>query len=179
MKSSSNRESSNISELIILVKKGDRKALDSLLEIYIPQLRAFFKYIHVPQDNIDDLIQETFEKMLNKIDSYDVEKNFSSWLMTIGKNIYVDQYRRKIKGDEILNEFYETGVGVTDPESNAVAKVSLEELLKNLNDKEKFLIEMRIFQNMSFGEISEITDEKESTLRSRFFRIINNLKNII
>ena len=49
------------SELIKNIKKGDSKSLDKLLDIYIPQLTAFFRYIHVPEDFIEDLTQETFE----------------------------------------------------------------------------------------------------------------------
>ena len=179
MNSSSISEKVLDSDLISLVKKGDTKALDKLLEIYIPQLTAFFRYIHVPEDSVEDLVQETFEKMINKIDTFDENKKFSTWLMTIGRNIYIDQYRRKNKGNEIIaSEYIETPDSV-DPEKETIDKLSVEELLKNLNDKERFLLEMRIFQKMPFAEISEVTGESETSLRSRFFRAINRLKTIV
>ncbi len=171
-------QSNDSTELIKKVKNGDCTALNTLLEKYIPQLTAFFHYIHVPDDSIEDLIQETFEKMLNKIDTFDENKKFSTWIMTIGRNLYVDQYRRKIKGEEIIaNENNQNAYA--DPENEVIGKISVEELLKSLNEKEKFLLEMRIFQKMSFSEIAEITGENETSLRSRFFRTLNRLRNLI
>ncbi len=175
---SSSKTSDRVSdnELIKQIKKGDSKALNQLLDLYIPQLKAFFKYIHVPIDSIEDLVQETFIKVINKIDSFDETKRFSTWLMTIGRNIYIDQYRKKIKGDEIISAEKEENHPFADPENEVIGKLSVEELLKSLNDKERFLIEMRIFQKMPFADISEITKETETSLRSRFFRILNRLK---
>lgn len=166
------------SELIKNIKKGDSKSLDKLLDIYIPQLTAFFRYIHVPEDFIEDLTQETFEKVIKKIDSYDENKKFSTWLMTIGKNLYIDQYRKNNKNNEILYMEKQEDT-LSDPEKEAISNLSLEELLKSLNDKERFIIEMRVFQKMPFAEIAEITGENDASLRSRFFRVINRLKNIL
>jgi RNA polymerase sigma-70 factor (ECF subfamily) len=133
---SSDKNSSNLSdlELVQAIKKGDSKALDELLELYIPQLNAFFHYIHVPEDSVEDLIQETFERMITKIDSFDENKRFSTWLMTIGRNLYIDQYRRKIKSEEIVFE-EEQNNSLNDPEKEVVGKISVEELLKNLPDE--------------------------------------------
>lgn len=164
--------------LVRLVKAGDSKALDKILDLYIPQLRAFFRYIHVPEDYVDDLIQETFEKMLNKIDDFDESKKFSSWLMTIGRNLYVDQYRRKLRGEEILAEDV-SETPIADPEKEAVGKITVEELLKNLDIKERFIVEMRVFQKLSFAEISELTGEQETTLRSKFCRVMAKLRAIL
>ena len=177
---SSDKNSSNLSDLKLVqaIKKGDSKALDDLLELYIPQLNAFFHYIHVPEDSVEDLIQETFERMITKIDSFDENKRFSIWLMTIGRNLYIDQYRRKIKSEEFVFE-EEQNNSLNDPEKEVVGKISVEELLKNLSDKEKFLIEMRVFKQMPFADISEVTGETETSLRSRFFRTLSHLRSIL
>ena len=177
---SSDKNSSNLSDLKLVqaIKKGDSKALDDLLELYIPQLNAFFHYIHVPEDSVEDLIQETFERMITKIDSFDENKRFSTWLMTIGRNLYIDQYRRKIKSEEFVFE-EEQNNSLNDPEKEVVGKISVEELLKNLSDKEKFLIEMRVFKQMPFADISEVTGETETSLRSRFFRTLSHLRSIL
>ena len=174
------KNSSNLSDLKLVqaIKKGDGKALDDLLELYIPQLNAFFHYIHVPEDSVEDLIQETFERMITKIDSFDENKRFSIWLMTIGRNLYIDQYRRKIKSEEFVFE-EEQNNSLNDPEKEVVGKISVEELLKNLSDKEKFLIEMRVFKQMPFADISEVTGETETSLRSRFFRTLSHLRSIL
>ena len=117
--------------------------------------------------------------MINKIDTFDESKKFSTWLMTIVRNLYFDQYRRKNKGNEIIATEYIENNNSIDPERETIVKLSVEELLKNLSDKERFLLEMRIFQKMPFNEIAEITGESDTSLRSRFFRAINRLKSIV
>ena len=115
--------------------------------------------------------------MINKIDSFDENKKFSTWLMTIGKNLYVDQYRKKVKSEEYIANEKQEG-SFSDPENEAIGKISVEELLNVLTEKERFIIEMRIFKEMPFADISQITGESETSLRSRFFRVINRLKTI-
>ena len=132
----------------------------------------------MPEDSVEDLIQETFERMINKIDSFDENKRFSTWLMTIGRNLYIDQYRRKIKSEELTLE-EERDNSLADPEKEVIGKISVEELLKALSEKEKFLIEMRVFKQMPFAEISEVTGETETSLRSRFFRALGRLRSIV
>ena len=178
MSSDKNSSQEKDLELIKQIKKGDSKALDELLESYIPQLNAFFHYIHIPENSIEDLIQETFERMITKIDSFDESKRFSTWLMTIGRNLYIDQYRRKIKGEELAAEDEQDNT-FADPEKEVIGKISVEELLNSLSEKEKFLIEMRVFKQMPFAEISEITSETETSLRSRFFRALSRLRSIV
>ncbi|MDD3377468.1 MAG: sigma factor-like helix-turn-helix DNA-binding protein, partial [Candidatus Riflebacteria bacterium] len=57
-----------------------------------------------------------------------------------------------------------------------VGKYTAEELLKNLTSDERLLVELRVFQGVPFSEISELTGEMETTLRSRFFRILSRLR---
>lgn len=171
-------ESKRHSKLVAQVKKGDSAALDKLLDIFIPQLKAFFRYLHVPESSLEDMVQETFEHMINKLDSFDETKRFSSWLMTMGRNLYLDQYRRQNRGEEIIKSQIPDASHNTDPEKEALSNATVEELLGSLDSKERFLIEMRVFQKMPFAEIAELTGEQEVTLRSRFFRTISRLKTI-
>lgn len=172
---SASSDASDIIELIKQIKAGNSRALNDLLKLYIPQVKAFFRYLHVPDSNIEDLMQETFEKMISKIDSFDESKKFATWLMTIGRNLYIDQYRKDTRGEELL-KLQESVKKDENPETATIDKLSVEELLSSLTDKERFLVEMRIFQKLSFAEISEITGEAEVTLRSRFCRIIARLR---
>lgn len=168
-------------ELIERINKGDVSALEPLLDLYIPQLRAFFKHLNVPNIYIDDLIQETFEKMLSNLEKFDDSKKFYSWLMTIGRNLYIDQYRRRVKGDEIMAAESAAVINSSnvDIESEAIGKISVEELLNILDDTERYIVDLRVFKRFSFGEIAEVTDTPEVTLRSKFFRAMKKLRRIV
>jgi RNA polymerase sigma-70 factor (ECF subfamily) len=160
--------------LIARIKAGDEQSLERLVDKYIPQLIGFFRYLRVPEALIDDMVQETFEKLIKKIDYFDPQKKFSAWLMTIGRNLYFDECRKQVRQRERQSEIAPPAQAT--PEEEIVVRQTASELLKTLSYQERFLVDLRIFQGMAFAEIAELTNENEATLRSRFFRIMNRLR---
>lgn len=163
-------------DLVLLhkIRAGDTQALEKLLDRYLPQLIGFFRYLRAPESIIEDLAQETFVKLIQKVDTYDETKVFSSWLMTIARNHYFDVCRRENRKKNLQTEVQPEYVPT--PEEQVVERHSATDLLRTLRPAEKFLVELRVFQGMSFAEISEITGDNEVTLRSRFFRLMGRLR---
>jgi RNA polymerase sigma-70 factor (ECF subfamily) len=160
--------------LVRKVKAGDSAALGHLIDRYLSQLMAFFRYLRAPEPAVEDLVQATFERMILKIDSYEEDKKFSSWLLTVGRNLYFDECRRETRRRDFHHE--QTTTPAVTPEEEVVVRHSASELLKALSDPEKFLVEFRVFQALPFAEIAEITGEVEATLRSWYFRIMGRLR---
>jgi len=160
--------------LIARIRTGDTSSLERLVDKYIPQLTGFFRYLRVPDAMVEDMVQETFERVLRKLETYDQEKKFSAWLLTIGRNLYFDECRRqnrhKERQSDVSTPYHAT------PEEEVVVRHSASELLQTLNDQERFLVDLRIFQGLAFAEIAELTGENETTLRSRFFRLMGRLR---
>lgn len=174
-RNNSNKSERQKHDLILIhkIRHGDVNAFEKLVDVYIPQLTGFFRCLRVPESIIEDLIQETFEKFIKNIDSYEETKKFSSWIMTIGRNLYFDHCRKENRAKDGT---LPTPDIVSTPEEEVLERQSASELLRCLKPQDKFLVEMRIFQGMQFAEISEVTGEKAATLRSRFFRILSKLK---
>ena len=160
--------------LIARIRSGDIGSLERLIDKYMPQLIGFFRYLRVPDSMIEDLVQETFERLIRKLDSYDQEKKFSAWLMTVGRNLYFDERRKQARQKDRQTEIARPQQST--PEEEVVVRQSASELLQTLNDQERFLVDLRIFQGLAFAEIAELTNENETTLRSRFFRLMGRLR---
>jgi len=161
-------------QLVRKIREGDLSALDRLIDRYLNQLVNFFRYLRAPEASVDDLVQETFERVIKKLDAYDEQKRFSAWLLTVGRNLYFDECRRENRRREHLQQqVYESP---PTPEDEVVERQTASELLQTLTQPERFLVEMRVFQGMPFAEIAELTGEVEVTLRSRFFRIMGRLR---
>lgn len=160
--------------LIRKIRTGDSAAMSRLIDRYLPQLLAFFRYLRVPETIIEDLVQETFERMLIKLDTFEEDRKFSSWLMTVGRNLYFDECRRETRRREFQHEVQRENS--ISPEDEVVIRHSASELLQALSPADKFLVELRVFQAVPFAEIAELTGEVEGTLRSRFFRIMGRLR---
>lgn len=163
-------------DLVIIrkIREGDVRALERLIDRYMNQLLSFFRYLRAPDATVEDLVQETFERVIRKLDAYDEQKKFSSWLLTVGRNLYFDECRRETRKREHQQQV--VSEPVVSPEDEVVERHTASELLQTLTPAEKFLVELRVFQNMPFAEIAELTGEVEVTLRSRFFRIMGRLR---
>lgn len=160
--------------LIRKIREGDVNAFGVLIDRYLNQLLGFFRYLKAPEATIEDLAQETFERVVKKLDKYDEQKKFSTWLFTVARNIYFDICRSESRKKEYIHQVMPESS--TTPEDEIIEKYSAIELLCTLSDKDRFLVEMRIFQEMPFSEIATLTGEVDATLRSRFFRIISKLR---
>ncbi len=161
-------------KLIQKIRTGDQESLERLVNRYLSQLVGFFYYLKAPQSMIDDLVQETFEKIIRNLDKYDDRKAFFSWLLTVARNHYFDQCRKEKR----KNEFNQAVVAepILSPEDEVIDRETASAILRELSSEERFLLDLRIFQRMPFAEIAEITGEVETTLRSRFFRLLGRLR---
>ena len=69
--------------LVRRIRAGDSAAMSRLVDRYLPQLMAFFRYLRVPEASLEDMVQATFERLLLKLDSFEEDRKFSAWLMTM------------------------------------------------------------------------------------------------
>ncbi len=160
--------------LVRKIRAGDSAAMGRLIDRYLPQLMAFFRYLRAPEAAVEDMVQATFERMILKLDTFEEDRKFSSWLMTVGRNLYFDECRRETRRRDFQHE--PSATPTATPEEEVVVRHSASDLLQALSAPEKFLVELRVFQAMPFAEIAEMTGEVEATLRSRFFRLMGRLR---
>ena len=72
-------------------------------------LRKFAYRLSLKKDDADDLVQETFLRVLLKKNNFAENINFKSWTFTIMKNIFVDSYRRNRKRDMLETNHLDKG----------------------------------------------------------------------
>ena len=161
-------------QLIVQARNGQSGALELLIDRHIPSLISFLRYLRVPPDSIDDLVQMTFEKVLKNLDRYiQSQSSFISWVLTIGRNTWIDEWRRLGRP---IPESCSGPIPAAGPEEEAVSRLSVEELLAALTDQDRLLIELRVFRYVPFAEIAVLFAEPENTLRSRYFRLMQRLR---
>lgn len=83
--------------LIKNAKEGDHLAFAMLFKENYPFLVKYLMKITMNPDIAEDLAQETMAKCVQKIQLYNGQSKFSTWLISIATNIYIDQCRRKKK----------------------------------------------------------------------------------
>lgn len=131
-----------------------------------------------------DLFQETLYRALSNKDKYSVGTNIKAWLYTIMRNIFINNYRRKVKQNTIFdstpNEFLlnqSQVVAVNGAESNLRLK-DIQEAIHNLPQifRNPFLL---YFDGFKYHEIADMLGEPLGTIKSRIHFARKLLKNQI
>ena len=118
----------------------------------------------------EDLTSETFLRAIQKIDSYDDRIKASTWLCTIGRNLYRTQLKRESRRTDLEK------IILADPDSPEDALLRKEQihlLVKAVEELEE--IKRQVFllrrQGMSFREIGDVLGRTENWARVSYFRI--------
>lgn len=162
------------------MKRGDRKAATKLYDELFPKTYGFFFARTGHRATAEDLSQELFLKLVEKVGDYDEKRGrFVVWFWQIARNMLIDHYRGK--KETPFSSFEEETV-----EAMAVAAApdidhrlryqKVQGFLKTLDDLEQELFELRYVADMSYKEIGEITGKSEGALRVAALRIKEKIK---
>jgi RNA polymerase sigma-70 factor, ECF subfamily len=168
---------------------GNENSLTILVERHKSKIYGFIYSKVLDRDLSDDIFQDTFIKVIKTLkgNSYNEEGKFLPWVMRIAHNLIIDSFRRNKKmpmfrETEEFSIFSIMSDNVPNIESKLITEQvenDLIKLLKELPEDQKEVVEMRIYQDLSFKEISEITGVSINTALGRMRYALMNLRRII
>ena len=142
--------------------------------VYNP-LQSFALGLTKNIDDARDLFQETVFKALKNKDKFSMGTNFKAWIMTLMRNTFINEYRRKKRHNvtsAASDSFYfEANTSRSSIKNEATSNLELEELNKMLNsleDKLRKPFEM-YYVGLSYQEISDELNVPLGTIKSRIF----------
>lgn len=141
------------------------------------------------RDVADDVFQDTFIKVIKtlKSNSYNEEGKFLPWVMRIAHNLIVDHYRKN-KKMPMLRETEEFSIFsiLTDTSLNAESRIitdviekDLQKIVQELPPDQRDVLMMRIYQDLSFNEIADLTGVSINTALGRMRYALMNLRKVI
>jgi len=176
----------------ILVKNyisGDESALASLIDRHQSKIYRFVYSKVKDRDVSDDIFQDTFIKVIRtlKTKSYNEEGKFLPWVMRIAHNLVVDHFRkakkmpfqRETEEYSIFNYLTDNALTVESQMITEQVEVDLKRLLDELPQDQKEVLVMRMYQDLSFKEIAELTGVSINTALGRMRYALLNLRKII
>lgn len=176
----------------VLVKNyisGDESALASLIERHQSKIYGFIYSKINDRDLSDDIFQDTFIKVIKtlKSQSYNEEGKFLPWVMRIAHNLVVDHYRKAKKmpcqreTDEysIFNYMTDNSLNIEGQIISEQVEMDLTKLLDELPQDQKEVLIMRMYQDLSFKEIADLTGVSINTALGRMRYALLNLRKII
>lgn len=168
----------------------DQKVVQ-LFKEFSPELKRYANRICSNATHAEDCVQLSFVKLWKKKDTYSFDniEKIKSWLRTVIKNsiyTYFERNKRYNFTDPLVleNEFEDKKVVVNDTglsiliesEETEKNKQKLTTCINKLSKKQKQVIELRFFQNMSYEQIAKKTKNKVTNVGFLINEAKNNLK---
>ncbi|NIP38792.1 MAG: sigma-70 family RNA polymerase sigma factor [Candidatus Dadabacteria bacterium] len=173
-------------------QKGDSGAFEQLLNRYGSKILYFImKKLNMTKPVAEDLMQEIFIKVIEKRDTFNTERKFSTWLYAVANNRCIDYMRRdKNKQTSSLDKELSADAGGTthlelvksetaNPEEysyNKEIKVCVDEGVCELREEVKEVFLLREIEGLSLNEIAEITGAPLNTVKTRLRTAYLNLR---
>jgi RNA polymerase sigma-70 factor (ECF subfamily) len=169
-------------QLIEGALNGSLQAWETLVRRYEARVYNFSLRLTGNRDDAMDLMQEVFLGVYRNLESFRGESQFSSWLFRIAHNKAIDMARRRNASpvqDMDVEELPEPGSANSSPLSLLMSEQSnatVQALLAMLSAEQRLLVELKVFQGMTFDEIAELQDISANTAKTRFYSALKKLR---
>ena len=172
--------------LIQRILTGDETAFESLIRKYQKQVHALAFRKTRNFQTAEDITQETFLRVHQKLATLNDPTKFSGWLYAIVDHLCIAWYRENRLQTESLQEIYiseiETDVysryiATEHAKTTTAAQQDLvKRLLTKLKESDREVITLHYFEEMTSSEIGEFLGVSENTIKSRLHRARQQLK---
>lgn len=160
----------NTEELITALQNGDEQAFKLLFNYYYKPLVAFISIYTQNQDDSEDLAQQSFISLWNNRTLLRLEASPKSYLYKIAYNQYIDQYRKSLFEQGLLEELrleILRNAIVEDDELTQKNLLELKKIIEELPPKCKLILTMSRQQGLDYNEISDKLDISPRTVEEQ------------
>jgi RNA polymerase sigma-70 factor, ECF subfamily len=171
-------------ELVEACLAGEESAFDVLVARWEKRIRGAIFRLLGSEDDARDLCQEAFLKAYKSLHSFKREARFSSWLYQIALNLCRDRMRRRRGRTMVsLDELEEGGTALVGRGPTALDLVEEKDVsrlvaraVSSLPDEQREVIILKEYQGLTFLEIAQTLDVPISTVKTRLYRGLDQLR---
>jgi RNA polymerase sigma-70 factor (ECF subfamily) len=170
-------------------KEGDEAAFDRIVETYSPQVYALLTRFLGSRPNREDLVQETFLRVIRSRERYEPSARFTTWLFRIVYHLAVNETQRKVAREPLALESFgtsgrgpgrsEEGSFDIDDERAISPSASLERqdlvtavraAIALLPDNQRMALILARYEERPYAEIATILGSTEKAVKSLIHR---------
>lgn len=168
--------SHRLEDYLPLLEQRDEDAFALVYEATKKGVYSMIAGIVHDRQTIEDLMQDTYMKMLAKLDSYERGRNFAAWLFQIAKNLAYDHVRKQSK-TTVLDPIEDGNVfdRVQDAEI-PVDHPTMADMLSCLDPEERQIVLLRSISETPFKDIAQTMDKPLGTVLWLYQRALKKLK---
>jgi RNA polymerase sigma-70 factor, ECF subfamily len=171
-----------LSGLFRRIREGDREAFLLLTRAYQKKVFALAYAFFRDKEDALDLVQETFLRLFQKIDSYEEGRSFEAWLLQVARHLCIDRYRkermrrRDLQVSVPVDELPVAAAGAEEAVHASDFKDVLSRCVERLSDRQRQIFILRHYNQLKNEEIARSLGISLGTVKSLHFKAIQNLR---
>ncbi|MFN0099591.1 MAG: RNA polymerase sigma factor [Gemmatimonadaceae bacterium] len=168
-------------ELIAQWQRGDQRAATMLVQRHAQALSRFAASLG-ERDGIDELVQDTFVRAFQSLDSFRADSSLRTWLFTICKRLVLDRKRseRRRRNHVELDEGHAVAeYDALDGMVAAEAAGRVERAVAKLTPLQREVFTLRVTEGMPYGEIAKVVDSTEGACRVHYHNAMRMIKEFL
>lgn len=167
-----------VKEIIVLIKNKDEKGLSFLYDNYGNTLLGLILRIVHSQELSEEILQQVFLKIWNKIESYDeLKSSFFTWMARIARNAAIDQSRLNGFKNRKITDGLSTGHHQIEGKANInLSKIDTDRLLDKVDEKYKVVLDYIYLKGYSQSQVAEELKIPLGTVKTRLRKSIEILR---
>lgn len=165
-------------ELIAQWHRGDQRAAAALVERHAQSLARFAASLG-ERDGIDELVQDTFVRAFQSLDSFRADSSLRTWLFTICKRLVLDRKRaerRRRDGVELDEGHAVVGYDALDGLVAEETAQRVQEAVGRLTPLQREVFTLRVTEGMPYGEIAKLVESTEGACRVHYHNAMRIIK---
>ena len=172
-------------QFINALKNSDTQeiAFNKLLSDYKERLYWHVRKIVIDHDDANDVLQNTFIKVFDNINSFKQNSSIYTWMFRIATNESLNYINKKAKKIGISNEEWiaeKSDKLKSDPYFDGdEVELKLQKAISKLPEKQRIVFNMRYFEEMKYEKISEILGTSEGGLKASYHHAVKKIKTYI
>ena len=169
------------------LKAHDPHILDELILRYQRRLRCYLMRLTADRELSEDLLQETWIRVLTRGSQFNGDSQFGTWLFAIARNLVFDLRRRRrnqpLRFESMTADENERPLDLPSKEKTPFEHCAgrenaylLAHALRTLTPQHREILELRFHRDMSLGEIAQATGTSLCSVKSRLYRALAVLR---
>jgi RNA polymerase sigma-70 factor, ECF subfamily len=178
-------------DLMVAYQQGEVRAFEVLLTKHRKPIFNFILRFVGDKETAEDVLQETFMRVIRGAETYKRQAKFTTWVYTIARNLCVDMSRRRkhrkhasldapIGSDDnagtLLDVVPSADMSSERQTINKQLHAEMQRAIDGLQEDQREVFVLREFMDMPFKEIAEVVGVSENTIKSRMRYALEKLR---
>ena len=168
-------------DLVARWKAGEQRAATLLVERHATAVARFVASIGA-QDDVDEVVQDTFVRAFASLDGFRGESSLRTWLFTIARRLVLDRRRAARRRGEQVEVHENDAATEYDSLDGVVAAETQRRLLsalEKLSPTQREVFVLRVSEGMSYAEIADTVGTTEGAARVHYHNAMRTIKELL